>query len=427
MAQDTLFDIEAEPSIPPQDCRWSWVQVDLDAIRFNTATAKRLVGNRRLLAVVKADAYGHGAPEVAQAALGAGADYLGVATVLEGVALRKAGITAPILILSEPPRTAIPLLVHFHIMPAVYTMDFALEYAEAADQAGLMAPFHLAVNTGMNRIGVRWDEVAEFMRSLAFHRAVSLVGTFTHFATADEPQSPDYQIQVRRFAGAINALSQAGISPGIVHCANTAATLRFPDVHCDMVRFGVGLYGLHPCPETRRLVELRPAMSVKARITDVRQPAMGEGVSYGMHYRTDGSVYICTIPVGYADGLARVLSDRIDVLWNGRRCPQVGNICMDQCMFEVDVRGSGVGFFTGSGAPGTSSGAFGTAPGGSFGSSSLGFGAKAGAVPQIGDEVVLVGRQGDEVITLDDLAAKEATIHYEVACDFGLRMPRVYC
>ena len=397
MAMMEPFDIGAAPAVSPKDRRWSWVEVDLGAIRYNVTTAKRLAGNRRLMAVVKADAYGHGAIEVSRAVLACGADYLGVATVDEGIELRAAGINAPILILSQPPETAIPLLLQYKIMPAVYTTDFALQYAESADRAGLVAPFHLAVNTGMNRIGVRWDETVEFMSTLLFHRAVNLVGTFTHFATADEVNSMDYLLQVRRFTDCISAMRAAGIDPGIVHCANTAATLRFPDVHFDMVRFGVGLYGLHPSDATTRLVELKPAMSVHARITDVRVPAMGDGVSYGLHYRSAGNAYICTIPVGYADGLSRTLSDRMDVLWNGRRCPQVGNICMDQCMFEVDARAVGMG-------------------------ASLG----AWGAPKIGDEVVLVGRQGSELITLDELAAKELTIHYEVACDFGLRMPKVY-
>lgn len=398
---ETGFEYETSqvPRVAPQDRRWSWVQVDLDAIRYNVATAKRLAGSRKLLAVVKADAYGHGAAQVAQAALANGADYLGVATVDEGLRLREAGITAPVLILSQPPESAIPLLLYGKIMPAVYTMEFALQYAETADAMGLAAPFHLAVNTGMNRIGVRWDEAAEFMQALSFHRAVNLVGVFTHFATADESQSMDYRIQVRRFYQAIQELQAAGINPGIVHCANTAATLRFPDVHCDMVRFGVGLYGLHPCEETRRLVELRPAMSVHARITDVRVPAIGDGVSYGLHYRCDGSTRICTIPVGYADGLPRVLSGCIDVLWHGRRCHQVGNICMDQCMFEVPSAATGSAMFA---AP------------------------SAADEPQIGDEVLLVGCQGESFITLDELADKAGTIHYEVACGFGLRMPKIY-
>ena len=393
---ETLFDVSAPPQVAAQDRRWSWVEVDLNAIRYNTVIAKRLVGTRRLLAVVKADAYGHGAVEVSRAALSAGADYLGVAAVSEGIALREANINAPILILSEPPATAIPLLLYYKIMPAVYTMEFALAYAESADQAGLVAPFHLAVNTGMNRIGVRWNEVVDFMRALSFHRAVNLVGTFTHFATADEPQSMDYYLQVRRFQDAVAALREAGIDPGIIHCANTAATMRFPEVHADMARFGIGLYGLHPCPETQRF-DLRPAMSVKARITDVRVPAIGEGVSYGLHYRSAGNAYVCTIPIGYADGLSRTLSGRFDVLWNGKRCPQVGNICMDQCMFEVDARTAGAGAQLG-----------------------------ASGAPKIGDEVVIVGAQGKERVTLDELAAKEVTIHYEVACDFGLRMPKVY-
>ena len=379
------------PEVEAKDRRWSWVEIDLAAIRHNAAVAKRLAGNRRLMVVVKADGYGHGAVEVAKSAMSVGAEYLGVATVDEGIALRQAGINAPVLILSEPPQTAIPLLLHYRIMPAVYTMEFALQYAEAADQAGMVAPFHLAVNTGMNRIGVRWDEAADFIGALSFHRAVNLVGTFTHFATADEPQSMDYYTQVRRFGDAIAGMHEAGIDPGIVHCANTAATLRYPEVHCDMVRFGIGLYGLHPCEETRRAYDLKPAMTVHTRITDVRVPLIGDGVSYGLHYRSAGNAYICTIPIGYADGLSRTLSGRMDVIWKGHRCRQIGNICMDQCMFEVQARVL-------NGAP----------------------------APEIGDEVIIVGTQGTETIPMDELADIEGTIHYEVACDFGLRLPKVY-
>ncbi len=397
MTEPIIANTETAPEVRPEDRRWSWVEVNLDAIRYNVATAKRLVGSRRLMCVVKANGYGHGAVEVAKASLANGAEYLAVATVNEAIELRQAGIDAPILVLSQPPETTIPLLLFYKIQPAVYTSEFLLQYAEEADRQGLVAPFHLAVNTGMNRIGVRWDEVADFMRAMNFHRAVNLVGTFTHFATADEARSMDYYTQVKRFGEAISALQDADIDPGIVHCANTAATLRFPEVHCDMVRFGVGVYGLHPSQETERFVELQPAMSVKARITDVRVPVVGDGVSYGLTYRSAGNTYICTIPLGYADGLSRNLSGKIDVLWNGHRCKQVGRICMDQCMFEVDAAAAGGGALEGS----------------TF-------------APQIGDEVVIIGSQGAETITLDEMAAKRGTIHYEVACDFSLRMPKIY-
>ena len=381
--------------IPDTDRRWSWVEIDLSAIRHNAMAVKQRIGaGTRLMAVVKADAYGHGAVRCAKTALNSGAEYLGVATVNEGIQLREAQITAPILILSEPPVQAIPLLLAYRIMPSVYTSEFAIQYGEVADSMGLRAPYHLAVNTGMNRIGVRYDEVVEFMSTVNFHRALDLVGTFTHFATADCAETLDFQLQATRFVEAVNALHQAGIDPGIVHAANSAASIRYPNVAFDMVRLGIGLYGFQPCPQTRSMIELRPAMSVHARITDTRTVPMGDGVSYGLHYRSNGNVKICTIPIGYADGYRRGLSGRTKVVCGGRLCNQVGNICMDQCMFEVDTRSRA---------------------------------SHPRVDPQIGDEVLLVGAQGDAVVTIDELADTLGTIQHEISIGFGCsRMPRYF-
>ena len=388
------FDPEKLATIPEKDRRWAWLEIDLNAIRHNASAVKKMIGSgRHMMAVVKADAYGHGAVRVAKTALNSGADYLGVATVDEGIKLREGLVNAPILMLAEPPASAIPLLLAYKIMPAVYSPEFAIKYAEAADSMGLRAPYHLAINTGMNRIGVRWDEVVNFMHQIGFHRALELEGVFTHFATADCPETLDFHIQAKRYIEAVEGLRAAGINPGIVHCANSAAAIRYPDVRFDMVRLGIGLYGYQPCPETTPLIELRPAMSVHARITDTRLVPMSEGVSYGLNYRSPGSVKICTVPVGYADGLNRGLSGRTDFIVDGTRVRQVGNICMDQCMFEVDLRT---------------------------------YGTRRRLDPQIGDEVVIVGRQGDSVVTLDDMANKLGTIHYELACAFGMRLPKVY-
>ena len=386
------FDPDKLAHIPETDRRWSWVEIDLNAIRHNASTVKRgLRPGCRLMAVVKADAYGHGAVQVAKTALNSGAEYLGVATVDEAIALREAYVNAPVLVLGEPPATAIPLLLAYKIMPSVYTAEFAIRYAEAADALGLRAPYHLKVNTGMNRIGVRWDEVVEFAHQVSFHRALDLEGTFTHFATADCPGTIDFDRQVKRFAEAVNALRAAGINPGIVHAANSAAAIRYPDVQLDMVRLGIALYGFYPCPEAYPLIDLKPAMAVKARITEVKTVPVGEGVSYGLHYRSPGAVKVCTLPIGYADGFRRGLSGRTDVLLAGRRFHQVGNICMDQCMFEVNLR------------------------------------QRNNFEPQIGDEVVIVGEQGEAAVTIDEMAETLGTIQHEVAIGFGCsRLPRMY-
>ena len=386
------FDPDKLARIPEVDRRWAWVEIDLNAIRHNASAVKqRLNPGTRLMAVVKADGYGHGAVQCAKTALNSGAEYLGVATVDEAIALREAYVNAPILILGEPPATAIPLLLAYKIMPAVYTAEFAIRYAEAADAFGVSAPFHMKVNTGMNRIGVRWDEVVEFARQISFHRALDLVGTFTHFATADCPGTIDFERQVKRFSEAVNALRTAGINPGIVHAANSAAAIRYPEVQLDMVRLGISLYGFYPCSEAYPMIDLKPAMSVKARITDVKTLPVGEGVSYGLNYRSPGAVKICTMPIGYADGFRRGLSGRTDVLLAGRRFHQVGNICMDQSMFEVNLR------------------------------------QRNDLDPQIGDTVTIVGEQGEASVTIDQMAETLGTIQHEVAIGFGCsQLPRLY-
>ena len=392
--EEPAFDLEALAEIPALDQRWAWVEIDLSAIRHNVLEAKRhLQRGTKLMAVVKADAYGHGAVQVSKMALNSGAEYLSVATVPEALELRRAGINAPLMLLAQPPETSIPLLLAYRIVPSIYEAEFAITYAEMADFHGMRAPYHLAVNTGMNRIGVRFDEVVAFLQQVGFHRALDLVGTFTHFATADSADTLDFQIQAKRFMEVIAAMRMAGVDPGIVHCANSAALYRYPDVQFDMARLGISLYGFQACPETRPIANLKPAMSVHARITDTRLVPPSEGVSYGLNYRSPGSVKICTVPLGYADGLVRALSGQTYFLLQGQRMRQVGNICMDQCMFEVDLRS---------------------------------YGTRRRLDPQVGDEVIIVGRQGEEEVSIDDMAEKLGTIQHEIAIGFAQRMPRVY-
>ncbi|OUP06912.1 alanine racemase [Collinsella sp. An2] len=373
--------------------RWAWVEIDRGALRRNTRAFKSLLKpGQKLCCVVKADAYGHGAVECAKVMQSTGADMFAVATVDEGVRLRDGGITAPILILSEPPLDAIPLLLEHRIMPSIYTSDFALAYGECAVQMGTVGKYHLAIETGMNRIGVHYTQVLDFRRSIDFHRGIACDGVFTHFATADDIDGWDYKLQRRRFDEAVAALRDAGMECGIVHCDNTPASILDPSSHNDMIRAGIGLYGLQPCDATRPLMDLEPVMSVKARVTRTTRPAMGEGVGYGFTYRVPRTaVQICTLPLGYADGLSRTLSNRMDVLYRGERIRQVGNICMDQCMVAIQQT----------------------------------------PIHQIreaeyGDEMVIIGRDGDEQITMDEMAKLRGTINYEVACGFGMRLEKVY-
>lgn len=379
----------------PHD-RWAWVEVNLGAIRRNTATIRKLLSRgTQLMCVVKADAYGHGAEACARAMRTSGATQFAVATVEEGMALRAANINDPILVLAEPPIQAIDDLIAHELMPAVYTYEFALAYGEAAAAANKVGRYHLAIDTGMTRIGVLPDDVSELRRSIDFHRGLECAGTFTHFATADLAEDWDLRLQVNRFVDAIGALRSAGLSTGLIHADNTPGTILHPSLHFDMVRAGIGLYGLHPSAYTRGKIDLVPAMSVRGRVTRVVTPPFGTGVGYGATYRVPGrSVQIATVPIGYADGLARSLSNRMDVIVKGVRAHQVGNICMDQFMFALDSAASGPYRYTGELAP--------------------------------GDLVTIMGVDGDAEITADELADLRGTINYEVVCDFGMRLEKVY-
>ncbi len=377
--------------------RWAWVEVDLEAIRQNVRAFKAFTRPpTKMMAVVKADGYGHGAVATAKAARAAGVDAFAVATVDEAIALREGGIREPVLILAQPPASSVPLLARYGVMPAVYDLEFLACLGRQAEESGVEARYHLAVDTGMDRIGVPWDGVAEFMRVAERLSGLRLDGTFTHFATADRVSDWDFTLQLNRFKKAVAALREAGVNPGVVHCANTASIVLHPDAHFDMVRLGVGMYGLHPSEATVGRIELTPAMSVRARATRVVRPQVGEGVGYGMTYRVARpSIQIATLPLGYADGLSRRLSNKMEVLYDGARWRQVGNICMDQCMVEVEpeiarLRGRDV------------------------------------RPIEAGDEVTVVGRLGDDEITLDELADKLGTINYELACDFGMRLPKRY-
>ena len=380
-----------ERKIP--ETRWAWVEIDRGALRRNFRAFRALTQPReRICCVIKADAYGHGAVECARVLSSAGADMFAVATVDEGVVLRDAGVTLPILVLSEPPVSAIGTLLAHDIIPSVYTVEFALAYGECAVQAGTVGRYHLAIETGMNRIGVRCTEAVEFRESIDFHRGLCCDGVYTHFATADDPDGWDYKLQLRRFDEAVAAMRDAGLECGIVHCDNTPATIFDPASHHDMVRVGIGLYGLDPCPQAAARIELEPVMSVRARVTRTIMPAMGEGVGYGFTYRVPRTaVEICTLPLGYADGLSRTLSNRMEVLYRGERIRQVGNICMDQCMVAIHQT-------------------------------------PLHQTPwaEHGDLMTIIGSDGDDRITMDEMAELRGTINYEVACGFGMRLEKIY-
>lgn len=381
------------PSSKEPATRWAWVEIDQGALRRNTRAFKNLLGyGKRLCCVVKADAYGHGAVQCAKIMHATGADMFAVATVSEGVQLREGGIKSPILVLNEPPIDACDTLLEYQIMPSVYSSEFALAYGERAVEMGCVGKYHMAIETGMNRIGVHFTDVLEFRREIDFHRGIECDGVFTHFATADDPDGWDYRLQCTRFSEAVAAMKDAGFECGIVHCSNTPASMLDHSMQFDMIRAGIGLYGLQPCEKSASIMPLEPVMSVRARVTRTIHPAMGEGVGYGFTFRVPRArVQVCTIPIGYADGLSRTLSNKMDVLYRGQRICQVGNICMDQCMVAIQQ------------TP-----------------------ARQMPEAEVGDLITIVGKDGDAVITMDEMARLRGTINYEVACGFGMRLEKVY-
>lgn len=364
--------------------RPSWVEIDLGAVAHNVAALAELVAPARLCTVVKADAYGHGDVPVAETALEAGASWLAVALVEEGIRLREAGIEAPILVLSEPPCEAAAEVVHWQLTPTVYSHRF-LEALAAEVEEGPV-DVHLKVDTGMHRVGTDPDTVLALGRRLdSGALPLRLGGVWTHLAVAEE----DCEFttgQLDRYRETVDALEAEGIDPGLRHVANSPGAILYPDARLDLVRVGLATYGLYPSPGCREVVELRPAMRVVSKVSHVRRHPAGTRLSYGRRRPLPADATVATVPVGYADGYARVLSSRSgEVLIGGRRHPLAGTVTMDQIVVDVG---------------------------------------DAEVLP--GDEVVLLGAQGEEAITADEWAERLETITYEVACRFGSRLPRRY-
>jgi len=365
--------------------RPTWVEVDLEAIAHNVQRIVETVGPKVIvLAVLKADGYGHGAIRVARTALNNGARYLGVASINEGAALRRAGITAPILVLGYTPAWQARELVLNSLSATVFNLDVARALSRAAADLNGQVPTHVKVDTGMGRLGLLPDEVLPFVLELQRLPNLVLEGVFTHFSVADS--DPDYtRWQLDRFRQVLGMLAGAGIHPPLAHAANSAAVLTLPESHLDMVRPGIALYGLHPSPQVRCPPDFRPALRFKTQVAQVKTLPPGSYVSYGNTYQTSGEQRIAVIPVGYADGFRRAPRHWGEVLVRGRRVPIVGRVSMDQTMIDVT------------------------------------------AIPGVrqGDEVVLIGEQGDEQITAEQVAERLGTISYEVVSEILARVPRV--
>ncbi len=372
--------------------RPAWAEVDLAAVRHNVAVLAELAAPATLCAVVKAGGYGHGAVPVARTALDAGASWLAVALAGEGAELRAAGILAPVLVLTEPSAAEAPLAVAHGLIPTVYTeagID-ALAVAVAA-AGGPPLRVHLKVDTGMHRVGVEPGHALARARAVVERPELELAGVWTHCAVADEPDNAFTAEQLTRFDAVLTELRGAGIDPGLVHVANSAAAIGHPAARRDLVRCGIAVYGLAPSPAMEGMADLRPALSLRGRITTVRVVPAGEAASYGLRRRFAHDTVVATVPLGYADGVPRRLFDvGATVLVGGRRRPLAGVVTMDQLLVDC-------------GAPGA-----------------------AGAAVAPGDEVVLIGRQGDDEVTAAEWAGLLGTISYEVVCGIGPRVPRVY-
>ncbi|WP_447972517.1 alanine racemase [Nitrospira sp. Kam-Ns4a] len=370
------------PALPP-----TRAVIDLSALRHNLEQVRRrLAASCGILAVVKADGYGHGAVMVARTLVQAGVAGLGVSTLAEGVALREAAVTAPVLVLGALLPHQYPDLVAYRLTPVIHDRVTAVRLADYLAAKGLVYPVHIKVETGMGRLGLDPHEVLPLLQSDAFAKTLRLEGIMTHLADADGEDAGYTEEQVARFRAVVDRLAATGLSVPLIHVANTAAILRYPAAHFTAVRPGIMLYGYHTLSAAPADVDLRPVLTLAATVVQVREIKAGDSVSYNRQFVAPRASRIAVLPIGYADGYSRALSNRGTVLVRGRRVPVCGRVCMDMTMVDVTE------------------------------------------VPEVmpGDEAVLIGRQGDETISALDLAGWLGTIPYEVLCGIGLRVPRLY-
>ena len=364
----------------------SYVKIDLDVIARNFAAIQKKAGVP-VMAVVKADAYGHGAVQVARLLEGKCA-FFGVSSMLEALELRQAGLTTPILILGHTPPAAFADAIRLGIRPAIFRYSDALALSEEAEKQGVKAPFHFAVDTGMSRIGFQaTQEAADICAKIAALPGLQPEGLFSHFATADCEDLSRSREQISRFDAFDAMLKQRGIQIPIRHLDNSAGLMNF-DHHYEMVRSGIVTYGLYPSNEVSEdLLPLTPALSWHSRVTHVKLLEPGRQISYGGTFVTEKPTMVATVPVGYADGYRRCLSSRFYVLIHGKRAPILGRICMDQLMVDVTD------------------------------------------IPNVQpeDPVVLVGKDGDEKITMEQISAEAYSFNYEFVCGISRRVPRIYC
>lgn len=371
-----------------QNIRPVWLEINLDAIAHNVRTIKGIVGrNTQIIAVVKANAYGHGAVEVSQTALENGVAILAVGVVEEGIILRKAGIKAPILICGLTLEDQLEPLLSYNLTPTICDLQILEALSEVAGENGKTIGIHIKIDTGMGRLGVSPPKTLNFVKKISKMRNIKIEGIFTHLAATNEKDGIYTKIQFDEYKKALLELEKEGINIPLKHIANSAAILNSSSMYLDAVRPGIILYGLFPSPKSERTVELKPAAEFKTRIIFLKKVSPGKSIGYGRTYITTKPTKVATLPVGYADGYSRLLSNKAEVLVREQRAPIIGRICMDLCMIDVTH------------------------------------------IPevQIGDEVILWGRQGSQTIWAEEIAEKIGSIVYEVICMVDKeRIPRVF-
>ncbi len=375
------------PSYAIPVLRPTWAEVDLGAFRHNfKQISRKLTKGVSLLPVVKADAYGHGMEEIARTSLSCGAKLLGVANIEEGIFLRKRGIKAPILILgSVYPLSNFAYILRYKLSPTICSVQASEELSKIAKIRRQEARVHIKVDTGMGRIGISAENAAGLVKRVVQLPGIIVEGIFTHLAAADS----DYEFtmeQIRKFQSVIDELKRDNINIKYKHAANSTAILRYSGAHFNLARPGISLYGLVPFEGAEKEIDLKPVMQLKTRIVFVKRVKKGTSVSYGRTWKAESDSIIGTLPIGYADGYNRLLSNKGEVLIRGKRIPIVGRVCMDMCMVDIT------------------------------------------SLPEVkvGEEVVLIGSQGKERITADEIAKLIGTISYEVVCAISKRVPRIY-
>lgn len=365
-----------------------WAEVDLKAIENNIKEIKRVAKDKEIIAVVKADAYGHGALDVVPVLLKNGADRLAVAVITEAIELREAGINVPILILGYTPISFADDIINYDIEQTVFDLNYAKELSKAALRLGKKAKIHISLDTGMGRIGfIPNEESINAIEEISKLDGIEIKGMFTHFSTADEADKNYTREQFEKYKWTVDQLEKRDINVGIKHVANSATIIDLEEYYYDAIRPGIILYGYYPSNEVNKeKIKIKPALTLKSHVIHLKEVKEGTYISYGRKYVTKGIEKIATLPIGYADGYTRLLSGKVKVIINNKLVPVVGRICMDQCMINVSELDS----------------------------------------VKVGDEVILLGETENCKYNADDIAKEIDTISYEILCMIGKRVPRVY-